>query len=145
MALGALLLGAALAAKLVYAILVIAVLAAGPRRAKFRPHIILLLLLPVLPWLVKNYLTTGVPTYPFLAAAFASPDFQARHEAALAAFWGGGGVMMLQGLLETMLKEMRWDHLMKTKYHSDNLLKSPSGGKSLGNFVCIVDIGRKIS
>ncbi|MEK7766432.1 MAG: hypothetical protein AAB368_09360 [bacterium] len=79
--LGALLLGMCVATKPTLAVLVgpWVVFSLPPRQRILR--LTALLGLPLLPWLVKSWLATGNPVYPFLSAQFASLDWDAANEA----------------------------------------------------------------
>jgi len=83
---GALLLGASFAAKLVYGPLVAIWFLVYARRVR-RPALFLLMLgVPVLPWLVKTWLATGNPVFPMFCGIFPSLNWDGRNQEVFMAY-----------------------------------------------------------
>ncbi len=91
---GMVLMGAAIAAKVVYgpALVPLAVALVVARRWRTPTPVrriagpLALTTLPLLPWVAKSWLATGTPVYPFTASLWPSPDWGPRNAATLREF-----------------------------------------------------------
>lgn len=104
---GALMIGLSLAAKEIYLPLIGVYMAFHLHVILNRPWVLTLIILAIAPWLVKSYLATGAPFFPFLSGLLPAYDWSERNQLVLNSFLEGAGETRFDLVIGSAVRQIR--------------------------------------